>query len=1109
VHLFRLAVWTLSATILLAASAQGATRTVCASGCMYTNLQPAIDAAQPGDTILLRAGETFIGNYVLPAKSGTAEIVIRSDGPATSLPGAGVRLVPSGLPGGNTSLSALARLRGQGSTYRSTPVIRTANGAHNYRLQFLEIDGKNQEGYETLIALGNNTSQTSTSLAPYAITLDRLYIHGDAARGQKRCLSLDSASTNILNSYFLHCKHFTSDAQAIGGFNGPGPFKIDNNYLEASTENVMFGGSDPKIPNLVPSDITITRNLLTKPLAWRNAILSAPGSPRVASSSAGGSLAGGTHYFKVVALLHSGGDLAYSAPSSEVAIGVSGSAAVTVSWSAVSGATGYRIYRGTSAGGEKVYRDTNSTSTTFTYTGSSETSGTPRTSGTKWNVKNTIELKNAQRVRIEGNIIENNWQASQTGYAIVLTPRNQGNTAPWTVVQDVTIRSNIVRHVNGAINILGSDYSSSTGSQLTRRISIVNNVFDDISSSTWGSGAHFLSITSGPAYITVDHNTVFHTSNIVLIDNGQSPGFVFTNNMMKHNTYGIFGSGAGAAGNATLSAYFPGAIVRRNVLHGGPASLYPPENYFPTGTYETHFVNYAAQNYALRSGSPYLGGATDGKNIGVDIAALTTAQGSGGGGGGTTNASPTANPGGPYSGRPGVAIAFNGSGSRDADGSISSYRWEWGDGTSAGSGATPSHTYASSGTFTVRLTVTDNAGATGTATTTASVQAQSTTSAADIVLTAADVTVIRGSWARISSTTGAGGQLMSSTNNGTQADAPIAAPANYFEAPFMAAANTNYQVWLRLRAPTNYYKDDSVWVQFTGAVSSGGAPLWRTGTTSGLLINLENCAGCGISGWGWQNRAYWLSSGVVRFEAAGPQTVRIQPREDGVQVDQIVLSPVKYLSAAPGSATNDGTVLPRTGATLTAKDVVLRADDSVKRQGNWLLETDSTGADGRRLGSLDLGWWSTTAASAAPANYAEVTFTAVKGVRYRTWLRLSAVGNSGANDSVWLQYDGSVDGSGNAVNRIGTTAGVPVNLERCSGCGMSGWGWVDGAWFTGQAGTVTFSTTGTQRLRIQTREDGVRIDQVVISPVRYISSPPGPVTNDRTIVRPDGTISTY
>ena len=187
--------------------------------------------------------------------------------------------MPSGRTGGNTSLSSLARLRGQGGGWRSTPVIRTENGAHHYRLQFLEIDGKNQEGYETLVALGNNTTQTSTGLAPYALTLDRLFIHGDPIRGQKRCLALDSASTNILNSYFEDCKHFASDAQAIAGFNGPGPFRIDNNYLDASTENLLFGGSDPKIPNLVPSDITITRNLLTKPLGWRNPILGAARQP--------------------------------------------------------------------------------------------------------------------------------------------------------------------------------------------------------------------------------------------------------------------------------------------------------------------------------------------------------------------------------------------------------------------------------------------------------------------------------------------------------------------------------------------------------------------------------------------------------------------------------------------------------------------------------------------------------------------------------------------------------------------------------------------------------------------------------------------------------------
>ena len=456
-----------------------------------------------------------------------------------------------------------------------------------------------------------------------------------------------------------------------------------------------------------------------------------------------------------------------------------------------------------------------------------------------------------------------------------------------------------------------------------------------------------------------------------------------------------------------------------------------PTTSFPASTtFYEQFVDYSGGNYALTSGSPYINAGTDGTNLGVDLAALSSAQ-STGGGGTTTNASPTASPGGPYSGKPGTAIAFNGSGSRDPDGSISAYKWEWGDGTSAGSGATPSHTYTSAGTYTVRLTVTDNRGATGSATTTASVQTQTTT-AADIVLTAADVRVIRGNWARIPSTTGAGGQLMSSTDKGSSPpSAPLAKPADYFEVPFMAAANTSYHVWLRLRAAANSKYNDSVWVQYTGAVNGQGAPLWRVGSTSAHVVNLEACSGCGVSGWGWQDQAYWVSATPVRFEAAGPQTIRVQTREDGVQIDQIVLSPVKFFSTAPGAATNDGTVFPRTAATLAAKDVVLRADDSVVRSGHWSIETSTTAADGRRLTTPDQGWSNKSAPYATPSNKVEIVFTAVAGVTYRTWLRLSATSNSLANDSVWVQYDGSVDSSGNPTNRSGTTSGVRVTLQAC------------------------------------------------------------------------------
>lgn len=1088
------------AVLAATAASDAATRRVCASGCEFSDVQSAIDAAQPGDTILLRAGETFVGHYILRKKSGTGVILIRSDAPDSELPGAGVRLVPNTRSGGNTALNRLARLIGRGATYRTTPIFRTEAGASHYRLQFLQIDGSRQEGYETLLALGNNTTQTSASLAPTNLVLDRLYIHGDPVRGQKRCLSLDSASTQILNSYFEHCRHFAEDSQAIAGFNGPGPFRIENNYLEASTMSILFGGADPKTPNLVPSDIVIRRNYLTRKTSWRNPVLGPPGSPR-ATAATGGSLAAGTHYFKVVAFMDSSGSRAFSLPSSQVSVALPGSSAATISWSGVSGALRYRIFRGTSSNGQSRYLDTSGASTTFLYTGQGEGSGTPPTRATLWNVKNALELKNAQRVLIEGNVIENVWRASQNGYALVFTPRNQENTAPWTVVQDVTVQYNTIRHVNGGVNILGSDYSSSTGSQLTRRIAFRHNVWHDLGGS-WGGGASWILITRGPSGVVVDHNTVSHTGNALMIDNGTSSGFVFTNNMFHHNTYGIVGSGAGFGTNA-LQAYFPGYVFRRNVLAGGSASLYPSDNYFPgESTFYSQFANYPAGDYRLVSSSLYLTSGTDGRPLGADIGTLQTVQGGGTGGSPTTNVVPTAAPGGPYSGVAGSSLAVSGTGSKDSDGTIASYRWSWGDGTADGSGATASHTYTQAGTYTISLTVTDNAGATGSATTTATIQAPTTSSPSpgDIVLTAQDVSVVRGNWAKVSSSGGAGGQVLSSQSLGfRQPDAPLAQPANYFEASFVPAPNTTYRVWLRLRSPSG--SGDSVWVQFTGSVDGSNTPLWRAGTTGGLFVNLAACSGCSPSGWGWEDNAWWIDTpSLVRFRSAAPQTVRIQTREDGVQVDQIVLSPSRYLSTAPGPVMNDGTVLTRTGATLTPRDVVLRARDTVLRRGDWTLESDSGAADGTRLANADRGWATMTVPVASPAHYAEATFSAVAGVPYRVWLRLSALGNSNVNDSVWVQYSGTVTSTGQPTLRIGSTSGVLVNRERCKACGVSGWGWYASNWWNGQTGTVVFGTTGVQTIRIQPREDGVRIDQIVVSPDRYRSQAPGPPDNDTTIL---------
>jgi hypothetical protein len=85
------------------------------------------------------------------------------------------------------------------------------------------------------------------------------------------------------------------------------------------------------------------------------------------------------------------------------------------------------------------------------------------------------------------------------------------------------------------------------------------------------------------------------------------------------------------------------------------------------------------------------------------------------------------------------------------------------------------------------------------------------------------------------------------------------------------------------------------------------------GTTSAMSVILEDGSGAGVSGWGWQDNAYGpaVTPAPVVFETSGVQTLRILPREDGLSIDQIVLSSDRYLTAAPGAVKNDATILAR------------------------------------------------------------------------------------------------------------------------------------------------------------------------------------------------------
>ena len=173
-----------------------------------------------------------------------------------------------------------------------------------------------------------------------------------------------------------------------------------------------------------------------------------------------------------------------------------------------------------------------------------------------------------------------------------------------------------------------------------------------------------------------------------------------------------------------------------------------------------------------------------------------------------------------------------------------------------------------------------------------------------------------GRWAPVADTTAAGGARMATSDAGVKLTAQ-ANPADYFEMTFQADAGVPYRLWLRGKAAGNYWGNDSAFVQFSDSVTSSGGAIYRIGSTSATSVTIEDCSGCGLSGWGWNDNGF--GSGVlgpeIYFAASGEHRIRVQLREDGLSIDQIVLSRGAFLTTAPGATKNDGTILVEAGGT--------------------------------------------------------------------------------------------------------------------------------------------------------------------------------------------------
>jgi hypothetical protein len=527
------------------------------------DFQQALNGAKCGDTIQLQAGTAYTGQFHLPAKSCDDNhwIIVRTSAPDSSLPAEHTRIVPcyagvSSLPGRPafqcpSNNNVMAKIQFDAST--SGPIIYD-NGANHYRFVGLEITRTLNSGvvYNLIVRAKQATADH--------IVFDRCWIHGTAQdETQRGVMMTGTRYVAVIDSYLsdFHCIAISGacvDSQAVAGGigNDPmGPFKIVNNYLEASGENILLGGD---AATTSPADIEIRHNHLLKPMIWK------------------------------------------------------------------AGQPGF-------VGGRN---------------------------GNPFIVKALFELKNAQRLLFEGNVLDNDWGGfSQQGAAIGLGPKNQAigdkNVCPLCVVTDITIRYVKISHVAGGF-VLGNGLSANGGAALDGgRYSIHDVTIDDIDAVKYEGYGVFAQVSTGKGApllhdVSINHVTAFQPGVMLNVGdfvsrNGRMRNFVYTNNIVNTGNAPTSTTGGGPENCAhqptpalVIAACFQNYTFSHNAIVATPSnyppSHYPADNFFPGSQSSVDFVNYANGNggdYRLQSRSRFKNAGTDGKDLGADITALEAA----------------------------------------------------------------------------------------------------------------------------------------------------------------------------------------------------------------------------------------------------------------------------------------------------------------------------------------------------------------------------------------------------------------------------------------------------------------------------------------------------
>jgi len=378
----------------------------------------------------------------------------------------------------------------------------------------------------------------------------------------------------------------------------------------------------------------IERNWFYNPTRWMNAIIPAPASVSASDSNAAGTLAIGAYSYIVAARNHDsyqGADI--TSPNSQpVTCTLDAVGQCVISWSAVPGATHYRVY----AVGRSVYFQVTAPTVTFTDTGAAGTAGTPPGStGTRWTIKTHVEFKQGNDFFVRYNRLTNKWYGQGGGGAgrgMWLKSVNQSGAAPFMQTKNLTVSYNVIEHVSACF-LTQSQEEYEAGSYARpaplENLLIEHNLCYDSGSQYGDTSFAFNSGYTQGLNPTVRNNTIMHTSRGVWAPDGAAMQgtFTFSANLAYHNSYGFLGSGS-TPGTPTLDLYMPTRTFSNNVLAGAGSNPYPATTLKPTtAEFEAAFVNPNGTNitdFDLVAGHAYRTAGTGGTRLGADIPTLAT-----------------------------------------------------------------------------------------------------------------------------------------------------------------------------------------------------------------------------------------------------------------------------------------------------------------------------------------------------------------------------------------------------------------------------------------------------------------------------------------------------